>query len=553
MPNPDKLLLANLIAECSAIESPAERGTVVANWAITMGVSKSTIHRWLAKAQVKPTRISKGGRKVTHDVPDEVLYKIVGLLHRSRRSTGKKMLDYAGAIFAAERAGWIRPNALTEPQLIVWCRKNNVTQTDLSRPAPHIRLKSEHPNQIHLMDASVCIQYDFIDDKKLVFYSINNELEKNKITENVRKRTTMVWRMLLVDHATGAFFVRYYQTSGESAKLTLDFLHEAWTPKPRREMIFHGLPNMLLTDAGPGNTSKIIKNLCASYDIKLRHHQPGNPRAKGAVETMHNVIETQFESLLFLASPRNVGELNEMVDDWQVRFQAHELHSRTGATRYDLWSRNVADHLRIPASEQQFRECAVTDPAERVCNGDLTISFKGTIYKLPADFRQHIGDKVTVRIAPAHSPAVLVSSGKDVNLLAHPVTVDQYGFRDDAKLATRVHRIIPDAAESLRRIADKQDLPEIHVPRMSPAERQGVQFAYPIPAARITAVELPVVHYTVRQALIKITSNLYTLSDSDRVEIRAQLESLSAITDSDIDRLVEQYYSATRFGSARAG
>ncbi|MDP8228165.1 MAG: hypothetical protein P9M15_01785 [Candidatus Electryoneaceae bacterium] len=531
------------LEDARKVTTPKGRGELVSQWAIQLNVSKATLYRWLADSGIAPTRISTGGRKPRHTISDEVMEKILGLIHKTKRKTGKATLCYEDAIRGAEDLRWIKPGSLTVPQLVYWARKNGLLRRDILAKAPHLDLSSDHPNQCHQLDWSICLQWDFGDrGRPMKFLSWTQQLEKNKIVEVAKRRQYTIWRGLIVDHYSGAFFLRYFLVPGESAKMTLDFLEEVWFAHTNRALIFHGLPDILLTDRGPGHTSSFVRNLCRAYEVKLQFHQPGAPNVKGSVEVHHNIVETRFESRLQLAPPTDIIELNRRADDFQVEWNSGRTFNRHGQPRFQMWQQNIAGHLYIPNSPQQFRDAARSEPQSRKVDANGIIHWKGKLYEIPAEFKRLTGKKIEVVVMPRRQPAVAVGF-KEEWRLAYPIRHDKAGFRADAKPISKVHRVPIDRAESFRRSTDKTELPPARVHRMTEDEKRSVVRQYPLPTAVVrTGDPSGVIKYEPKEAIRLVIEAIPDMSFDLRAKLSDELRPRENITDAELDEIIVRYH-----------
>ena len=93
-------------------------------------------------------------------------------------------------------------------------------------------------------------------------------------------------------------------------------------------------------------------------------HEPGNARAKGAVENANNLVEKLFESRILLEPVGSVDELNQAVEHWQDAYNADQIpgynarHNRHKQSRLSIWQR-----IMLAENQNKFRRL----PAEDAC------------------------------------------------------------------------------------------------------------------------------------------------------------------------------------------
>lgn len=372
-----------------------------------LGCSANTLYRKLKGVGYT------SGRKLRSDrgdsrVSTEQVQEVSAMLMASQRATGKILLPMQETIDIALENG-VLPEPVSPTTMLRLMRRQGCHPVQLQRASPHTQMRSLHPNHVWQLDASICVLYYLKNGRATV---MDERMFNARKPENLaRILNERVLRYAITDHYTGDTIARYYQTAGEDQRTLFDFLMWAFHAQPGRVM--HGVPWMLVWDAGSANQSHGIKNLLTALGIRHWAHVPGNSRAKGQVETVHNVIERRFEGRLSFTSTESVEQLNARLDTWLRSFNGVSKHSRHGHTRDALWQTIRADQLRIcpPVST-----CAVlmhSKPETRIVSGNLTITFKprgaerGT-YSVADVPNVRAGEPVSVAINPYRSPAIYV-------------------------------------------------------------------------------------------------------------------------------------------------
>jgi hypothetical protein len=351
----------------------------------------------------------------------------------SRRKTGMIVMKTNRAREIMEDAGTLGAE-VSDNTLNRYLRERRIDNKRLKENVrghgPHTGTRAKGINHCHLFDVSVCLQWRF-NTKRIVAVDEDLETSQNKV-EQLRKRGELLHRYILVDMASGCFFVQYFYALGENTEDLIRFLYNAWTPKP--QLPLSGFPELLYTDKGSALTGAAAQNLLKNLHIEFKTHEAGNPRAKGGVETYMRIWQEDFESGLRLASATGIEELNRMAFDRAVWYNATKVMRRHGQTRTDCYLSHAKNMtLRLPPPEHIFYQLAHSEPETRVVQGDLTISYKGKIYEIKkshlynrSDF---VGEKVTVQFSPINYPRVEIRQD-DLGLIteAEPLEYDEFGF-----------------------------------------------------------------------------------------------------------------------------
>ncbi|MBI5562642.1 MAG: transposase family protein, partial [Deltaproteobacteria bacterium] len=197
---------------------------------------------------------------------------------------------------------------------------------------------------------------------------------------NFEKVKTRLLRYVVVDHFSGAFFFRYYDTTGETQDNLYEFLKEAWGKKADAKMPFRGVPFNLLMDSGAANKSRAIVAMLERLGVNIPKGRPYNPQRQGAVETMHETLEAWFESGLRIQPAFDVVTLNAWADDWSIRFQAAKAHTRTGMPRTQCWLMIQPSELRELPSEELMQDFFANPEEDCPVYGDYSIRFRGKVF-----------------------------------------------------------------------------------------------------------------------------------------------------------------------------
>lgn len=355
------------------------------------GVSVQTIYTWAKLGGFtsgRKRREDAGTRKL--DVTEEQLAQVACLIHQSHTEKDRIPLTAHQAISYAETNGILPAGLVSETYLNAWMRSRKVSKKHALLRTPHTPLMSKYPNHIHMVDASTCAQWFLKQSGEIGHQRRGLEVYKNK-DGNSNKIT----RLVLVDHYSGAFFVRYYQS--ETARDLIEFLYLAWADKSvmaeslkdfinadnlSEQFPFSGMPDILYTDNGAANKAIFTLNVLSNLNIIDDRHKPYMSRAKGANETMQRHWERWFEADLKYSPASSLDELNAWAFDRCRYINAKREHSRHGHTRFDMWSRDVQTIKAVP-DYQFYCRFAISQAKERKVGFDGLISFKPDSNAIP--------------------------------------------------------------------------------------------------------------------------------------------------------------------------
>lgn len=401
-----------------------------------LGISRQQIYRGLQAAGWE------SGRKVRADrgasaVTDDDLRTIGNIYLESIRNNGKRGLPWDDAVKIA-KANRLLTSDCSAGNYLRIARERGLHPEQLNQAIPYQEMRSLHPNHVWQFDVSLCRLFYL--DKHGVEPMDKKRFYKNKDSNFEKIGRFRVLRYLITDHTTGAFFVKYYLGSGEDQETLFEFLMDAFGKREHSQDPLHGVPWVMIWDAGSANQSHLIKQLLKNLGVDHWHHMPGNPRAKGQVEGTHNIVERSFEGRLSLMDIRNIDQLNAAAHAWMRHYCGMETHRRHGHSRYGLWQTINQAQLRICPPRAVCEQLLQTKPEERTVKGNLTITYKvkgfDTLAYSVADVPNvRVGDSVIVTVNPYHAPNIYIlherEQGTDY-ITCEPIVTDAYGFTADA-------------------------------------------------------------------------------------------------------------------------
>ena len=444
---PGQDAVAQLVMRLESAPERAERAQLKRDFAAAWSLSLPTLSRLLARAGQREHKRSDRGvpRKATADT----IRQLLAIQAASSSLRKGDIMPAKEVIRLAELNGMIEAGALSADALNRHLRERGLSRRQRRAPRPHVQLATKGPNHVHQVDFSLATNW----------VMGKNGIEWDRWAEDdsklVSRKGARLWRLLIVDHASGCFYVYYGAHSGETVNMLLEGLYFAWSEKKiagesmMRLFPFRGVPHTLMYDRGSATKSQITQNVLARLGVKTIEAQ--GARAKGSVEVHHNIWETIFESKMRLEKPSSLDQLNDWALDHAIRYCSVERHTRLLMPRTVAWityiNRNEQSRLReLNCDLRAFLSIALTDPVTRVVRGGR-FSFEGREYRVPSALIH--SERIWVSWSPYDYPAVQVrgSEGEDAAaFLCAPVEKDHFGFEVDAPVIGSTFRSHPASA-----------------------------------------------------------------------------------------------------------
>ena len=542
--------IARVAKELSSL-APAEYTAGVQRYAQMYGVTTATVSRWARREGYR--RRAPRARQPLNSAAEEDLKRLAH--SRAATSTGKDgksvpllSVHRAAEILAASGAETLARQ--TPGTLARKLREQGLSRRAISqlrtRP-PRVSIKTAHPNQVHLLDASHCVKFFFGGSGLVWRRDLEQTFYKNK-PEKVRAildSGSTIWRLAIIDHTTGAFFVKYYEMPGESPAATVDFLIEAWRRKSGYE--FHGVPTCLFSDKGiatAGDSSPVVR-FAENLGVKVVAHAAGNPAAKGAIEGFMSFWEREFEGPLALSPARNIDQLNAWAFQHAVRVQTGYTHSRHGMARFEAWrSIEHGDLRELPADESALKEIVRYSPVERVVTSQGVLRFAGAEWRVPES--DLYGRRVMVYRDFWRKGGVqcaLTGTEDAVRYDCAPLSRDAWGFAEDAVPFGTYRRLKDTSQQKAYKAALRADLGEIAVygegsssaREITPLPRIGEELV-PTSEAPTRALSNARARDALRAALEE--AGVYELTHEDWFTVDAAWGDV--VTESDVEAMVER-------------
>lgn len=437
------------------------------------GWSRSSLMRWLgqlAAAPVRKRRSDAGQLALTLD--DAQL--ISAVLLEGVRANGKQTAALVGVLekLRANRPGLAcsvdaatgELRALSASAVARGLRHYRLHPEQLRRAAPAQQMRSEHPNEVWQVDASISVLF-YVPDAGGVQPMHVAEFNKNKPGNFERIKRQRLTRYVITDHYSGAIFVHYVAGGESTVNLAESFLR-CIEQRPGHQM--YGVPLHLMMDPGSAGTAGAFGNLLRRLRVQPIVNKVGNARAKGQVENAHNLVETDFESGFGLTEVPGIDWINEQAQRWMRYYNSVREHTRHGATRWAKWLEIRPEQLRV-VDAALARELLTHTPATPKVDTFLQVRFAGRVWNVADVPGVQVGEKLPITynpFTPAVAQVVLDGADGHEQLIDVPEVVkDAGGFATTAAHIAHEHKQLADTVvdahrKALERLATGADTDE---------------------------------------------------------------------------------------------
>ena len=431
-----------MVRQLESVSSGGRRA-VMEQYARQTGKSTSQLYRLARRYGWRVKRKKRQDADATTLTPEQVLF-IAGLINETKREVKGPIMPVERALEIAIANNYIQEGQVSAGYMRQILSKKQVSAKFLKQDGAHIEMRSEHPNHVHVYDVSVCIQY-YLDNKKM---RVASELDyyKNK-PEHFKRIKTRLLRYVVVDHFSGAFYFRYFNTTGETQDNLYNFLIEAWAGCGYDEKYpFCGVPFKLLMDRGAANTAHGVVNFMRRLGVDVIDGLPYQKTRQGAVEVLHNIIERWFESGLKLEPTHDLEELNRWAYDFCVKFNAKHIHSRHGMTRTESWLLIKPEQLRKLPESAILKELFSKDAITARVTKQLKIQYNSMQYSVRHVEQIYPGATVEVKLKPFLHPKIDVLFADKTYELSpiEKLSAEEGGFSVDAAVIGREFKSKPE-------------------------------------------------------------------------------------------------------------
>jgi hypothetical protein len=320
-----------------------DRKAIIERYILRTGYTKEHLYRIAKEHGFKSGRKQRADKGVGVLAEEQIEF-VAGTIYKTGRENKGPIMPVENAMEFAIDNGIMARGEITVGGMQRVLRQRQVDKARLNAPTPHVEMRSLHPNHVHEVDVSTCIQY-YLSENGLSIMR-EDEFYKNKFA-NFKKVDIPLQRYILTDHFSGFMFVYYYLAAGETAENLFDFLCRAWEAKAEVNFPFRGVPFKMLMDGGCRAKAKALgEQLWEGLDIEIIAGLPGNSRRQGSVEQSHNIWEKWFETRLRIDPASTIEELNRKARGFCIWLNATRRHTRTGMPRLNCWLMIKREELR---------------------------------------------------------------------------------------------------------------------------------------------------------------------------------------------------------------
>ena len=392
---------SSLLGQLAVAPAARVRASLVRSAAATLGCTVNTVYKHLGALGWKSGRKVRKDKGTSAALSADAGLAVASIAAQGRNKRGEANIGLKEALVIAQEQGLVGEVSYAHATRVL--RERGLGAAQLRAPAPHIHRVSSHPNHVHFLDISVAIQWYFRDasGKKVALHSDAGARFYEGKRENLTALRQVIHRYVLTDHYSGAYYVRYYYTSGERGEDVVDFLYRAWASKGplAQAMPFRGLPRRLVMDQGSAFRCALVQSLLVGLDVKPEHHGVKNPKASGSVESRHGHWQRSYEGRLALKPAPDLDTLNTWAEKWCSIANAERPHRRHGRPPMAVWVGIDPERLREVPDRPAFLQLASAKPAEGTLDAAHHLRAKGGEWLCRGE-HLYAGQKVQYRLSP---------------------------------------------------------------------------------------------------------------------------------------------------------
>lgn len=434
----DDIEVHEALQRLSRATSSRERGEIARGLSRSLGISLKCTYERLGKAGFASGRKPRRDRGAS-SISLEHVENVASIVVRGRNKRGQANIPVKLSAKVARSRGLVP--ACSDGHLRRRMRQEGFSLAHIKAPKPGVEVRTTHPNHMWEFDISVAIQWYFRDPatgKRLALYpDADRRFYEGKPRDPSKK---VIHRFTIIDHFSGAYYVRYYYCSGEAAEDVIDFLYRAMANKGplAKHLPFEGIPDWLWVDQGPANKSHLVVNLIEGLGIRYHLHAPGNAQATGGVETRHRHWQTSFEGLLALDPAGDLEQLNERAEmvSAMLNSDPEARHSRHGLPPMAKWNEITDEQLIACPSRKEFFALARAKERTATLTGLLRLQADNREWEV-SDPNHNIyrGQKVLFRISPFIEQGIRITTMEGQPLAALELRKNAHGFSENAQRA----------------------------------------------------------------------------------------------------------------------
>ena len=355
-----------------------ERKEVLKRYQQLYGYSTEHLYR-IAREHGFATGRKERADKGLGTLAEEQIEFVAAVIYKTGRENKGPIMPVENAMEFAIDNGIMTRGEISVGGMQRVLRQRQLSKDNMNAPTPHTEMRSLHPNHVHQVDVSTCIQY-YLDEKGMAIMR-EDEFYKNKFA-NFQKVKTPLQRYILTDHFSGFMFVYYYLAAGETAENLFDFLCRAWEAKPELNFPFRGAPFQMLMDGGCRAKAKALgQQLWDGISVEIIPGTTGNSRRQGSVEQSHNIWEQWFETRLRIDPAHTIDDLNRKARGFCIWFNATRKHTRTQMPRLSCWLMIKPEQLRELPDRSELYDLMNKPEVTRTVNNHK-INYDSKIFNL---------------------------------------------------------------------------------------------------------------------------------------------------------------------------
>ena len=366
-----------LVSELKEAKS-RQRKDVIAKYKGLSGYTKEHLYRIAREYGFVSGRKERADKGVGALAEEQIDF-VAAVIYKTGRENKGPIMPVENAMEFAIDNGIMTRGEISVGGMQRVLRQRQLDKESMNAPTPHVEMRSLHPNHVHQVDVSTCIQY-YLDEKGMSIMR-EDEFYKNKFA-NFQKVKIPLQRYILTDHFSGFMFVYYYLAAAETAENLFDFLCRAWEAKAEANFPFRGVPFTMLMDGGCRAKAKALgEGLWEGLSIEIIPGTPGNSRRQGSVEQSHNIWEQWFETRLRIDPANTIEELNRKARGFCIWLNATRRHTRTQMPRLSCWLMIKAEQLRELPERSELHELMNKPEVTRKVNNHK-LSYDGQIWNI---------------------------------------------------------------------------------------------------------------------------------------------------------------------------
>jgi len=343
-------LLSAAYSELNNLPCKGERKAFVQKYTSLLGISDDRLYREFRKIKKglkNNVRSDKGKLRVCEEsTAKQDMLVLAGMKYQTAvgRKTGG--LATETLIDIAYDSGFIKQKYSRSTADRLMSRYKINTQS-YQKEVAAVSLIAECSNHVWFVDATPADQY-FLGKSNKIIHDKSFFKDTSHADDRLRKYGFQkIWIYASVDLYSKAYNLMAF--AGEH--LGENTLH--WTMfckyamQNNKKNLFCGIPRIIYSDRGSGLTSGAFARFARYFGISLETHLPGNPRAKGAIESRLGAVKSKFEKKLNILPYKisTIEELNEYLQN-----ECYNDNLLSGKTA--LWRKGLQGELLIPTDAQ---------------------------------------------------------------------------------------------------------------------------------------------------------------------------------------------------------